>query len=130
MCWGGTCWQVTCHKKGKRTDRTSRKFPLSKFMKEGLTEAEADAAALEAAKAFRAELVEQGVLKEPKPADLNFTSEVPGVSWTKASKKWHVQLTPIPGRSGFMAAASPTLSRRRVQGFGARGSLHGLERRV
>ena len=37
--------------------------------------AEADAAALEAAKAFPAELVKQGVLKEPKPVD-NFTSEV------------------------------------------------------
>eukprot|EP00913_Durusdinium_trenchii_P034146 g31959.t1 len=42
--------------------------------------------------AFRAELVKQGVLKEPKPVDPNFTSEVPGVNWNKRDKKWQVQL--------------------------------------
>ena len=59
-------------------------------MKKGLSEAEADAVALEAAKAFRSELVEKGILKEPKPVDPNFTSEVPGVSWKKHQKKWAV----------------------------------------
>ena len=53
------------------------------------TEAEADAAALEAAKAFRTELVEKGILREPNP---DFTSEVRGVSWAKKEKKWKVQM--------------------------------------
>ena len=96
--WHRTClaWQVefpTFDKKGKRNGTTGRQFSVSKFMKQGLGEAEADAAALEAAKALRAELVNQGILKEPKPVDPNFTSEVPGVIWKKQHKKWRVELT-------------------------------------
>ena len=53
------------------------------------TEAEADAAALEAAKAFRAELVEKGILREPNP---DFSREVHGVSWSKSAKNWLVQV--------------------------------------
>ena len=49
---------------------------------------QADAAALEAAKAFRAELVEKGILSEPKPRDPNFTSEVPRVKWDKRRQKY------------------------------------------
>eukprot|EP00435_Cladocopium_sp_Y103_P012299 s161_g3.t1 len=71
---------------------TSRGFAVKKFMVPGCTEAEADAAALKAAKAFRAELVEKGILREPKPKDPNVTSEVPGVQWKKKWGKWVVQI--------------------------------------
>ena len=56
-------------------------------MKQGLTEDEADAAALEAAKAFRADLVRQGLVKEPKAKDPQFTSDVVGVRWRQGSKE-------------------------------------------
>ena len=61
-------------------------------MVNGRSEAEADAAALEAAKAFHAELVRKGIVKEPKERDPNFTSDVPGVLWSKESKKWRVRI--------------------------------------
>ena len=76
---------------GKFISWTSRRFAVKKFMISGCTEAEADAAALEAAKAFRTELVENGILREPK-LDPNFTSEVPGVFWQKSQKKWMVEV--------------------------------------
>ena len=77
--------------KGKFISLTSRRFAVKKFMIAGYTEAEADVAALEAAKAFRTELVEKGILKEPK-LDPNFTSEVPGVFWQKSQKKWMMEV--------------------------------------
>ena len=127
-CWA---WQIRFplfDKRGKKNGRAGRKFSLSKFMKEGLTEAEADAAALEAAKAFRAELVKQGVLQEPKPVDPNFTSEVPGVTWRKARKKWQVRLNPKGKKSvcggcftDKAAAESKALEL---------AKLHGLDRKV
>ena len=52
---------------GKRIGRSNRVFSVKKFIGPGISEAQADAAALEAAKAFRAELVEKGILREPKP---------------------------------------------------------------
>ena len=54
--------------------------------------AEADAAALEAAKAFCAQLVDKGILSETKLKDPNFTSEAPGVRWCKTAEKWRVQI--------------------------------------
>ena len=78
--------------KGKIVGQTDRKFSIASFMKQGLAEDEADAAALEAAKAFRAELIRQGLVKEPKAKDPQFTSDVVGVTWNKASKKWRVEL--------------------------------------
>ena len=94
--------------KGKKIRRTSRRFSLKHFMGPGISEAQADAAALEAAKAFRAELVEKGILSEPKPKDPNFTSEVPGVRWKKLQRKWQCI---DPSRKGqehhFTAAPSP-----------------------
>eukprot|EP00435_Cladocopium_sp_Y103_P069913 s1156_g34.t1 len=92
--------------KGKKTmnstrtqvRRTNRAFAVKKFMGAGISESQADAAALDAAKAFRAELVEKGILSEPKPRDPNFTSEVPGVSWKKRAQKWQVQITPKDGK--------------------------------
>ena len=84
--WGDTmqAWCVQFYEqdaKGQKTRRTSRRFSVKNFMGPGISEAQADAAALEAAKAFRAELVEKGILSEPKLRDPNFTSEVPGVKW-------------------------------------------------
>ena len=96
--WNRTCfaWEVQIPKydsKGKRKGKTNRKFSISKFLNNSRTEAEADAAALEAAKAFRAELVHKGILKEPKERDPNFTSDVPGVAWSKQKKKWEVRIS-------------------------------------
>eukprot|EP00438_Fugacium_kawagutii_P017927 Skav203934 [mRNA] locus=scaffold779:17514:18374:+ [translate_table: standard] len=85
--------------KGKKIGQTSRAFSVKKFLVPGRTEAQADSAALEAAKAFRAELVQQGVLSEPKPLDPDFTSEVPGVLWKKDRQKWEV-LIPKKGTNG------------------------------
>ena len=89
-------WQVPIPKydsKGKRKGKTNRVFSVKKFMVNGRSEAEADASALEAAKAFYAEMVRKGILKEPKGRDPNFTSDVPGVAWSKQGKKWRVQIT-------------------------------------
>eukprot|EP00438_Fugacium_kawagutii_P012449 Skav232877 [mRNA] locus=scaffold1432:61466:62029:- [translate_table: standard] len=58
----------------------------------GRSKADAEAAAMEAAKAFHTELVQQGVLSEPKLQDPNFASEVPGVNWNKVTQKWRVQI--------------------------------------
>ena len=95
--WDAPCqaWSVdfqTYNQQGRKSGRTCRKFSVKKFMVNGRSEAEADAAALEAAKAFHAELVRKGILEEPKERDPNFTSEVPGVSWSKQSKKWVVKI--------------------------------------
>ena len=93
--WNILCaWEVNFPKidsKAKRIGRTNRKFSVKNFMGPGISEAQADAAALEAAKAFRAELVEQGILSEPNNFDPNFTSEVPGVKWNKRAQKWKVE---------------------------------------
>ena len=94
-------WEVQfCERdaKGQKTRRRGRKFSVKNFMGPGISEAQADATALEAAKAFRAELVEKGILSEPKPRDPNFTSEVPGVKWMKRKQKWHVEITPKSGK--------------------------------
>ena len=83
--------------KGHKTRRTSRRFSLKHFMGPGVSEAQANTAALESAKAFRAELVEKGILSEPKPRNPNFTSEVPGVKWYKIHQKWQVRICPGGG---------------------------------
>ena len=124
-------WKVlfpTFDKKGKRTGRTSRNFSLNKFMQQGLSEEQADAAALEAAKAFRSDLVKQGILKEAKPVDPNFTSEVVGVSWHKREKKWRVVLYPTGkktiGGGYFTEKAAAEAKALEL------AEEHGLERRV
>ena len=96
--WHPTCqaWHVdfpSYDQKGRKTGRTGRQFSVKKFMVNGRNEAEADAAALEAAKAFHAELVRKGILEKPKVRDPDFTSDVPGVAWSKGKKKWRVQIT-------------------------------------
>ena len=137
--WNSTCfaWEVPIPKydsKGKRTGNTNRKFSISKFMVNGRSEAEADAAALEAAKAFHAELVRKGILEKPKERDPNFTSDVPGVAWHKFKKGWEVlislkQSNPKEpqkkiwgGRFTEKAAAEAEALRLR--------ELHGLQRQV
>eukprot|EP00435_Cladocopium_sp_Y103_P072174 s1156_g39.t1 len=95
--WNILCaWEVNFPKvdsRGMRNGRTNRKFSVKNFMGPGISEAQADAAALEAAKAFHAELVEKGILSEPKLRDPNFTSEVLGVRWEKNRQKWRVEIT-------------------------------------
>ena len=91
----------------------SSQFSVKNFIGPGISEAQADAAALEAAKAFRAELVEKGILSEPKPRDPNFTSEVPGVKWYKNQQKWRVVSPRRAARRRFTAATSPRRRRPR-----------------
>eukprot|EP00435_Cladocopium_sp_Y103_P037450 s832_g9.t3 len=79
---------------GKRR-MTSRAFGVKRLMGPGSSEAEADAAALEAAKAFRAKLIKKGVLSEPDP---RFINEVPGVKWNKNQQKWVVDTRRRPKR--------------------------------
>ena len=70
-------WQVSFQKAGKQ-QRVN--FPVSEHIKEGLSEDEAVAAALEEAKAHREELVRQGKLQPPKPINAKATgSAVRGV---------------------------------------------------
>eukprot|EP00434_Breviolum_minutum_P001343 symbB.v1.2.001180.t2/scaffold60.1/size581591/20 len=137
--WHPTCqaWTVDFHtynQQGRKTGRTGRKFSVKKFMVNGRSEAEADAAALEAAKAFHAELVRKGILEEPKERDPNFTSDVPGVQWTKRRKKWEVNISlkkinPKEPRKTiwggyFTEKAAAEAEAWRLQ------ELHGLEREV
>ena len=131
--WDKKMWAWKVHfprldEKGNRQGYTYRAFSLSKFMKQGLSEAQADAAALEAAKAFRSELLKQGILKEPKPVDPNFTSEVIGVSWKKHSKKWRVRLYPTGKKSieGGYFTEKATAEAKALE----LAKEHGLERRV
>ncbi|CAJ1419295.1 unnamed protein product [Effrenium voratum] len=102
-------------------------FSVSRFMKDGRDEAEAEAAALEAAKAFRAELVARGYIKE-KLRDERLTSDVLGVRYDKAMKKWRVEIskpgskTIRGGRFTEKAAAEARATELR--------ELHGLQRTV
>ena len=94
--WNRTCfaWEVQFPKYDSKSRKglTNRKFSVKKFMVNERSEAEADAAALEAAKAFRAELVRTGIVEEAKEHDPDFTSDVPGVAWSKQRKKWQIRI--------------------------------------
>ena len=137
--WHSTCqaWQIrfpTFDSRGQKIGRVGRMFSVKKFMVNGRTEAEADAAALEAAKTFRAKLVRTGVLQESKEPDSNFTSDVPGVAWSMTSKKWRVQIS--------LKQNNPKERRKLIQGgyFTEKAAaeaealrlreLHGVEREV
>ena len=137
--WNRTCfaWEVQIPKydsKGKRKGKTNRKFSISKFLNNSCTEAEADAAALEAAKAFRAELVRTGIVKELKDRDPGFTSDVPGVAWSKHRKKWRVEIS--------LKKSNPKEPQKRISGglFTEKAAaeaealrlreMHGLQRQV
>ena len=137
--WHSTCqaWQINfpCFDSGgRKTGMTGRKFSVKKFMVNGRSEAEADAAALEAAKAFHAELVRKGILKQPKERDPNFTSDVPGVKWNKRDKRWYVSISLKKSKPKepqkkiyggyFTEKAAAEAEALRLQ------ELHGLEREV
>ena len=137
--WHPACqaWTVdfpTYDQQGRKSGTTGRQFSVKKFMVNGRSEAEADAAALEAAKAFHAELVRKGILQEPKERDPNFTSDVPGVAWKKQGKKWRVRISlkhinpKEPGKiiwgGYFTEKAAAEAEAWRLQ------ELHGLQREV
>ena len=113
---------------GKKNGRKNQLFSVRRFMRDGLCEEDAEAAALEAAKAFREELVKQGILKDPKPVDPSFTSEVPGVHWNKQRKKWHVQLCHTGRKStwGGLFTEKAAAEAKALE----LAKEHGLERRV
>ena len=92
ICWHKLgLWQLSVLEGGKRQRIT---FPISKHMKEGLSEDEAVAAALEEAKAHREELVRQGKLKPPKPVTAKASgSAVRGVKYNKKTGRFQVQIT-------------------------------------
>ena len=124
-------WQVQIPKydsKGKRKGKTNRVFSVTKFMVNGRSEAEADAAALEGAKAFRAELVRKGILEESKERDPNFTSEVPGVVWKKKSKKWQVYI-PVKQRKHIWGGYFTEKAAAEAEAWRLR-EVHGLQREV
>ena len=80
-------WVVSYKKEGRWT---SRFFSMRAFLKR--SEASAEKAALKAAKEFRRDLVERGVLKEVK-LDEKFSSKVVGVTWSREWKRWRVRLS-------------------------------------
>eukprot|EP00438_Fugacium_kawagutii_P004312 Skav229420 [mRNA] locus=scaffold2297:196541:197494:+ [translate_table: standard] len=125
-------WEVgfpTFDSKGKKIGRTGRKFAVKMFLVPGRSEAEADAAALQAAKAFRAQLVQQGVLSEPKPHDPNFTSEVPGVQWAKASQKWRVEIRHKGGKKKISGGLFTEKAAAEAKALELQ-EQHGLQRQV
>eukprot|EP00438_Fugacium_kawagutii_P017934 Skav203941 [mRNA] locus=scaffold779:331657:332550:+ [translate_table: standard] len=132
--WNRTmvAWKVnfpTFDSKGKTIGWTCRHFALKKFLVPGRSEAEADAAALEAAKAFRADLVQQGVLSQSKPRDPNFTSEVPGVAWHKGRQKWEVRIDLKSSKKYIYGGRFTEKAAAEVKALELR-EQHGLERQV
>ncbi|CAE7259273.1 unnamed protein product, partial [Symbiodinium sp. KB8] len=84
-------WRVSWQVEGKQKRRS---FPISKHMKLGFSEAEAEEAALEEAKAFRGELVRQGKLKPPKPVTEKASgSVVRGIKYDKRRGHYQVRIT-------------------------------------
>eukprot|EP00438_Fugacium_kawagutii_P016125 Skav235814 [mRNA] locus=scaffold1267:374362:386885:- [translate_table: standard] len=125
-------WEVQIPRfdsKGKRIGKTNRVFAVKKFLVPGRSEAEADAEALEAAKAFRAELVQQGVLSEAKPRDPDFTSEVPGVMWKKEMQKWQVQIRHKNRKKSIFGGYFTEKAAAEAKALELR-EQHGLERQV
>lgn len=76
-----------------------RHFVVRRFMSDDRSFEQADEAALQAAIAFRADLVAQGILKEAvaKKAPI-YRSEIRGVSWQQREMRWQVKFC-IGGRS-------------------------------
>ena len=123
------CWQLRWTEKDKKggSARHIQNFTISSFMKQGLNEVEAEAAALEAAKAFRADLVARGRIKE-KLRDESLTSDVPGVKFEKASKKWRVVI-PKPGGGRIQGGYFTEKAEAEARATELR-ELHGLQRTV
>ena len=85
------CWRVQWREAGKQNQLH---FPISTHMKLGLSEAEAEEAALQEAKAFREKLVRQGKLKPPKPVTEKASgSAVRGVVYNKSRGVYRVKVT-------------------------------------
>ena len=123
-------WQLQWTEKGQTGGEAARhiqNFSASSFMKDGLNEAEAEAAALEAAKAFRAQLVAKGRIKEKRRGE-SLTSNVPGVAFKKAKKKWNVEISRPGGRriQGGYFTEKAEAEARALQ----LRELHGLQRTV
>ena len=122
----GVLISLAMTRKVGKTGRTGRKFSVKKFMVNGRSEAEADAAALEAAKAFHAELVRKGILKQPKEQDPNFTSDVPGVMWSQADEEvasgdfFEEKQSKGTTEKDFRAAISPIRQRPRPRPGGSK----------
>ena len=132
--WTNSCqaWEVSFPEKdskGRQIRMTTRKFAVKKFMGPGLLEEAADAMALQAALTFRAELVKKGVLSETKPKDPNFTSEVPGVQWTKEVKKWRVQIRPKGGKQKIHGGVFTDKAAAEAKALELR-EQHGVQRQV
>eukprot|EP00438_Fugacium_kawagutii_P016493 Skav221149 [mRNA] locus=scaffold2925:136225:137364:+ [translate_table: standard] len=115
--------------KGKRIGKMGRVFAVKKFLVPGRSEAEADAAALQAAKAFRTELVQQGVLSESRPRDPDFTSEVPGVAWKKQEQKWRVEISLKGGKKRIQGGCFTEKAAAEAKALELR-EQHGLQRQV
>ncbi|CAE7813923.1 ADARB1 [Symbiodinium sp. CCMP2456] len=94
ICWhrAKACWRVQWSVPSKPNQQ--RHFPISKHLKLGLSEAEADEAALQEAKAFRQELVRLGKLKPPKTVtEKDSGSTVRGICYDKSSGAFRVRIT-------------------------------------
>ena len=131
--WQSHCWSWSVHfptidENGEKSGHQQKSFSVRRFMRDGLSEEDAEAAALDAAKTFREELVKQGILKEPKPVDPSFTSEVPGVHWDKQRKKWQVQLRHT-GKKSIWGGCFTEKAEAEAKALEL-AKEHGLERRV
>ncbi|CAJ1409464.1 unnamed protein product [Effrenium voratum] len=123
-------WQLQWTEKGQTGGEAARhiqNFSASSFMKDGLNEAEAEAAALEAAKAFRARLVAKGRIKEKRRGE-SLTSNVPGVAFKKAKKKWNVEIS-RPGGRRIQGGCFTEKAEAEGRALELR-ELHGLQRSV
>ena len=108
-------WKVNFPKvdsKGEFISWTSRAFAVKKFMVQGRSEAEADAAALEVAKIFRAELVEKGILREPRLKDPSSPAKCLVSHGERRRKGGRCCCTRTKGNE-FMPASSPRRQRLR-----------------
>eukprot|EP00933_Yihiella_yeosuensis_P046614 TRINITY_DN4218_c0_g1_i7.p1 TRINITY_DN4218_c0_g1~~TRINITY_DN4218_c0_g1_i7.p1 ORF type:complete len:291 (-),score=70.82 TRINITY_DN4218_c0_g1_i7:410-1231(-) len=95
-------WRVYYRVKGKES---LHNFPVRRYRKSGFSEIEADQAALNAARAARADLVKQGIIKEKEggsaksaQVDPTFVSSAPGIYWLPKDQKWRIQIrAKLPG---------------------------------
>ena len=124
-----SAWRVAWHDGCKRK-RVA--FSITQLLKQGLEEDEAVAAALQRAKTFREELVEQGKLQPPKPVPAA-ASSVRGVWFDKAKQKWKVQLTSPATRKRQCAGSfqtqeeAETKARKLAKKFGVQAEAGQLE---
>ncbi|CAJ1409460.1 unnamed protein product [Effrenium voratum] len=123
------CWRVDWSERSKgASTRHRQQFGISSFMKDGLNEAEAEAAALEAAKAFRAQLVAQGRIKE-KLRDQSLSSDVVGVAYKKEQSKWKVEISRPGGGRRIQGGYFTSKAAAEARALELR-QLHGLQRSV